>query len=332
MKTFYALVLLLPATALAQPVITASVQPQPGDQCRYLYYSDNASFGTGPDQYWDFAGYAFSPSFVQNYVDPLGTAGGPLFPGSNVAYVNATQTYYEYYTTSPTSWIVNGIYSTSGTYYDAVDPMEVMHFPWTYGTVHEDAYLYVANDGSEPLQDTLRWNVDTYGTVRLPGGTELPVVGAVVHNQTVDTTEMAVYTFDQVEIRLYAPDVRCRVATITMEYEYTYGVLTNFYSNVRALDDATIGLAETAAVAVAPVLWPVPTQGTLNVRYALRTGARVDLRVIDATGRVVSTQRSGAAELSNGASLDVSGLAPGTYLLQLLDAGFAVCSSRFVVE
>lgn len=334
MKKLYTLALWLPATTLAQPIITASVAPRPGDQCSYLYCSSAGPLiGPGPDQYWDLTGLPFTPSYTQLYVDPQDTPAALFSPGASVAYVNATETYYEYYTISPAAWTVNGLYFVgSGVIYSAIDPMEVMHFPWSYGTVHEDANLYEANDGSDTLQDTLRWSADAYGTVRLPGGTELPVVGIMQTTYDTDTTEVGIYSYENTELWLYTPDVRCRLATLYMEVAYLDGSVWNVSSRVRALDDATIGMAEAAPASNEPMVWPVPAQGKINVRCTVHNGAHTELRVIDATGRIVLTERSTTAELSNGTTIDVSSLAPGTYVLSVIDAGATTTATRFVVE
>src|SRR5204863_10043799 len=95
--------------------------------------------------------------------------------------------------------------------YDMVDPMVAMPFPWSYGTSWEDPYSYVDVAGTLYL-DTLRWTASTWGTVRLPGGTDLEVAGMWQSHFEVDTNGTEVWTYFDDYLDLYAPGLRCRVA------------------------------------------------------------------------------------------------------------------------
>lgn len=310
---------------IAQPVITATNQPQPADVCHYLFNPDGFNYSLGPDQYWDLTGLAFISNSTAVYVLPNGTPGFVLFPTSDVA-LTSTFFGYEYYDMTPDAWAVLGIHDpVSGDVINCIDPLVVMPFPWTYGTSWQDPYSYTY-DG-ETYYDTIRWQADTYGIVRLPGGTELEVVGMVEYQMDHDTVSGTTH-FNE-DVSLYAPGIRCKVAGFGKSWSFNpEWPPTDTNSYVRALDDATIGIAETTA-SEALELWPVPASGTLNLRWeGGMTNSTV--QVFDAMGRVrlTATMRTMG---SGGTSIDVSALASGHYVLHVND-GNRVLVRTFIVE
>jgi Secretion system C-terminal sorting domain/Subtilase family len=73
-------------------------------------------------------------------------------------------------------------------------------------------------------------------------------------------------------------------------------------------------------------VWPVPARGLLNVTYTI--GDAAPFAVVDATGKQVIT---GRIQAGNTRAIDISGLAPGTYVLRIQDRTDALQRS-FVVR
>lgn len=319
----------LPAASFAQPVITVSAAPQPGDHCDYFNCSEGIPIVAGPDQYWDFTTLPCTQGGYLHYVDPDITPAGWYYPASTVC-LSAYGSYYGYYEATPTSWTYIGFYQPD-TYWNALDEQVFMPFPWTYGSQWEDPYHFVPNGPGNVLQDTVRWSADAYGVVRLPGGTELPVVGMIFNSVEASTSQGVDYLHVEQSLRFYSPNVRCYVGGFSVMEQYANGVLVDVTHIVRALDDSELGMVENSATAT-PLLWPDPVQSVLNVKYNVQPSTLVFLRVLDITGREMLSQSRTGTELNGGTEIDASALTPGTYVLQFISEGKAVHNARFVVE
>ncbi|HMU44872.1 MAG TPA: T9SS type A sorting domain-containing protein [Chitinophagaceae bacterium] len=76
---------------------------------------------------------------------------------------------------------------------------------------------------------------------------------------------------------------------------------------------------------------PVASNGSLTVRFESGLSKSVEIRVIDMSGRVVLKQYNNVQEGSNSVSIkNMSGLMPGTYVLQMND-GVAVENVKFTI-
>ncbi|MEO8590261.1 MAG: T9SS type A sorting domain-containing protein [Flavobacteriales bacterium] len=313
MNKLYAFLLLLPTASTAQPIITSSIQPQPGDVRHYLLTSSGIPFAAGPAQYWDLSGLTFPSSTVWPYALPDTMPGASLNPQANVALAGDWVT--EFYNESPTAWTVVGWYVSPDDHFEMVDPLVVMPFPWTAGTTWEDPYSYM--DGSGILyQDTVRWTADAWGTVRLPGGQEMEVVGLHRTTMLLDTAGGYAVVNYQENLEFYAPNVRGVVARLSANWYTTPFENSDTTYFTRALDDATIGMNEHVA-GMKPELWPVPAHANLNLRLPGTTGT-VNVDVFDATGRLVL--HTNMVATTEPVMLDVHTLLPGTYLLRASSA------------
>jgi hypothetical protein len=134
------------------------------------------------------------------------------------------------------------------------------------------------------------------------------------------------------------------VLTLTQEEYFSpnFRIMFEFESrlgNNIYLDDINIqasipaGVAELAAGASAPVLVPNPAADGTACVFSLRTAASVRLEVWDASGRQV--RATDAGDLPAGAhrvNLGLRGLAPGVYLVRMVENGVAGRPARLVVE
>ncbi len=91
------------------------------------------------------------------------------------------------------------------------------------------------------------------------------------------------------------------------------------------------GLTPETATALSGGAWPNPATGTLHVALARPTVAPVTLTLTDAVGRTAQTRTAPAASGPYETTLDVTGLAPGLYLLRAQAAGRGF-SQRVVVR
>ncbi|HMQ75025.1 MAG TPA: hypothetical protein PKE21_00270 [Flavobacteriales bacterium] len=79
---------------------------------------------------------------------------------------------------------------------------------------------------------------------------------------------------------------------------------------------AGIGIEETPGVEL--LVFPKPAQDQLQVRGAWGDARSADLLVLDASGRVVVRQQVSGAALRERVLLNIAGLAPGSYVLQVI--------------
>ena len=90
----------------------------------------------------------------------------------------------------------------------------------------------------------------------------------------------------------------------------------------------TLATTRQARAALALHCYPNPATDELHVRYALAGAAAARLEVRDMLGRVVWQQPASAG----GATVPVRGLAPGLYLVALVDAGQTLAARRVAVQ
>ena len=104
---------------------------------------------------------------------------------------------------------------------------------------------------------------------------------------------------------------------------------TNFI--VRGMGVTQLGVAETSASHFGiDMLQPNPAESQITVRYHA-SGPSVQLEIFDVLGRRVRSERVEVGGEVNEQSLDLRGLARGSYILRL-SSGEGIASARFVIE
>jgi len=323
------LLFLLPCMCAAQPVITTSSQPQPGDQCVYVRSQTIAPFASGPNVSWDFTVDAFEPYQVVQYVAPGGLWNASSFPMATVAELHSFGSGHTFMQMSPTAWTVLGAAGEAWP-----DPLVLTNtlvqypFPWTYGTEWADTYSYI-EDG-ETIEEVHTWEANTHGTLILPSGLQLSVVGMAREVVQIDPGPPQFMAFDNT-LELWAPGFPCAVAEINYALFLLDGEYMGEFFHTALIDDTQSAIME-RSVRPAAKLWPNPVAHTLQLRGGLPGAGTVQLQVLDATGRMVQHHQRAAIEVEQGTSLAVPGLPPGVYMLQVLQEGMQSFSLRFVVE
>ncbi len=111
-------------------------------------------------------------------------------------------------------------------------------------------------------------------------------------------------------------------------FDFNAPVITNTATTTIGRPTGTS--SETAAT-LSGGAWPNPATGTLHVALDLPSAAPLTVTLTDAVGRAVQTNTRAAAAGHFQTALDVSGLAPGLYLLRAQAAGRGF-SQRIVVR
>lgn len=325
------LLLLTALRASAQPTLTSANRPQPGDECAYRDSQQPFPFVLQPGaaQIWDLSGMSFSYDHTKVYATANSAPGFSLFPAADVV-MSPDGDYFEFYNYSAGQWrIIGGYFDGSGSSIDVIDPLLWMSYPCTYGTQWSDPYSYMF-DGVPPVfEDTLVMNAAAYGTLILPDGTPVHDLLGLYREEyfyDVDTMTGDVYIDEVRRMDLWSPFSRCQVAGMLHILSVWSGSVNESWS-IDLLDAPGLGLPENAGTAPAEV-WPVPAQGTLNVRW--EGGRTATAQVLDATGRrVLATTLQG---LDAGAAIDVRTLGAGSYVLHLVAPDGARSVRSFTVE
>lgn len=119
-----------------------------------------------------------------------------------------------------------------------------------------------------------------------------------------------------VRIRFIASD-----STHLGEYLDGGSLIEAAVDDIQLWDNAgSIGIAEMDGVTIAG-LYPDPANQAVNVRLDLHGARDADLRILDATGRLVREQDLPASGSGQALTIDVSALAPGSYVMQAAWAG-----------
>ena len=94
-------------------------------------------------------------------------------------------------------------------------------------------------------------------------------------------------------------------------------IADHFYQEWSARWTLAVGVNEASRSTMEFNVWPNPTHDQFNIQFEAAQGGSAHTNVFDATGRSVMGSNSTATSGSNRIALDVQGLAPGTYIIQI---------------
>jgi hypothetical protein len=324
MKKFYfALLLILCGVGLmAQPVITSSFNPVPGDQYKYHPVNTQITAGnSGANVVWDFSTIQviYNP-ITGKYLNPASTPYSTDFQMSTIAYEDyfAAGTYH-YYTTSATklekvgeaSVLLTAVYSQPATMYT---------YPFTYNTKVTTNYGCTTAVGSLTLHKTASWEAegDAYGTLMLPSGTfqnilriktrhiiEDDYVGTVTNKQ--DITE-----YIWVSTTSKKPYLKITTTIHSTNGTTIDTVRTSLISDdVSAIGGAVMG-------SVSALVYPNPAQDQIILEFNTAHSANIGWSLFSADGQLIF--ENSAQNYSPGthlAAIPVAALSPGCYFVRI---------------
>lgn len=320
----------LVALLQAQPVITNSSQPQPGDECPYGISDLPIVLGMSPGggQTWDLAGIPFTYDHTLTYLAPSDAPGHAYFPAATLAATN-DQNAYEFYVLDPMQWSLVGDYiSSSGDLLTCTDPLILFVYPCAFGTQWSDAYSYTVTNVPTEYHDTISVEFNAWGTVILPGGGTVTVIGRSASSFDIDTNGTDVWTYAESWIDLFSPNSPCEALAADHHTIWLNGMLMSDGFHTEVVDDPDIGVEETKAQKELE-LWPVPARTSLNIHWGGHSIA-ADAQVIDVAGKATAVRWMSIG--SDTGVIDVTGLLPGTYLLRMADDAGRWIVRSFVVQ
>ncbi len=331
MKARYAVLLaILPIGQLiAQPVYNqadGSIQPGGSFVLRVGDWSAPPSTGEA-NATWDYAAWTSSSTVTSNFIAPTG-------PGSaNATVSEVVGNSYAHYRSAPGVFQQVG-FSSPGAQLTCSNAIDVYRFPLTFGTEYSDPYLCSGVNQGEAFTRTGTFNVvgTSWGTLVLPYGTFQNVLMVTVEQTHEDVFasdpefpfEYAAYLTMFVKAGVHLPLLQIA------ELQNIPGPLL-FYS--RMLDQASIGIDEALSNAIGVELMPNPAADHVDVVFGVSAGIRSTIEVLDVTGKSVIMLNTGT--MASGIyreTVDVSGLAAGSYTVRVTDAEGAWGTKRLVVQ
>ncbi len=334
MKSTFTLFILtaVAITLSAQPEISDTWVPKPGDTWRQLAALDSVSPGeAGADVTWDFSdlGVGFPFQLTFEWIDTAGTPYVDSFPDANLCVtlgLGGFGTNYGYYRDGDNTFEYHGQGGDFGVDI-LLDPQSFAYIGLQYGETVVDSYLIVRHNtflGTDTVPGASTFTYDGYGTVILP---DVTIENAIrIYQEDIEKDSTTFFGSGSVSIdslTTYAwiaegsvfPVVqwqRSRFVTrlylngeifneelddpeYTFSYDPDYGTTSSVYNASRNLATAKV--------------YPTTTSGDLTIE--LEGDSERDFRILSMEGRAL---RGG--NLSGSLTqMNVGDLPAGTYIL-----------------
>ena len=369
MRKFYLLsssLFLFNLGAIAQS-LTSSNSPQIGDTYNVITLSNTnlttASVGSGgTGQTWDFSSFAKGSSTTETYVDPSTTPYATSYPSANLA-INASGSYAYLQTNSGSVVELGAVTSTTyqGSPVTSTQTSNeiVYDYPLNYNTqqVHTFSGTTTENITGEGTITIYRTGNDTIlldgaGSLITPDGN---IVTNVLREKTIQNfkdsadysslyslpagsfysvtltrTESYGYVISGTRSSLIAVSF-----TTTNTYEYTLG--SGSWSGPSTINSAQYytqgtptGIANANTTSTNISVYPNPVTDNLNVNFGNTSCCSLELT--DIIGNEVLSSANGTISISGQtATMNVSGLSKGIYILQL-NGGGSIQTQKIVVD
>lgn len=320
--------LLLHGAHFAQPVIDLGSLPPPDCALQrfWVAFQQAPSLPSGASQTWDITGNPYGPGNCE-FAAPNGFSGGIDTQDATVMLAHPFQM--TYYRSDQDGYAVISTYHTAGdapNYY--TDPIDLLIYPCTYGTAWSDTYVLVDEGGA--LVETggpVAYTADGYGTLITDLGTFTDVLKVRSTHSTNWINGNGEAILNELIIdRFWRQGTPWWVAMITESRTYVNGVLDQNIANGEILNAVFTGGEEFAGSLESPLAYPNPAHDRLTMN--LPADGRSQVTVHDGAGRVVlATAASGGQR-----TLELGGLAPGTYVLHVVNEHGTERRSTVVVQ
>jgi len=328
MKRNFTLIVLFLQTLLlplmAQTVLTNAANSMHVGDVLTLKGIDTISPGNaGANQVWDYSGTKIEENFVINYnadASKTSVAGSEFFAcdenGGRNVFFKITPTQSLYYGLSADKAVIN--FTT---------PLVEMTYPFAYGSEINGAMngSYTENGLTVPITGTYSIKGDAWGTLVLPNGVKLNNVLRVKSMREYDQEASGSdYHFIVNRYAFYAPGSRYAVLQIKdATYKCSCGCNGKDY---KAYFNPTAGGAQVEQPAPQSTnpsftykVYPNPFENELKIDYEIKAKAKIEISVVDITGKVVktilnTTQEAGSYNIST----DMSACHASNFILRIL--------------
>lgn len=351
MKKIFTLILSsIALTGLAQPTITSSMAPQPG-QSETTYDVDETTVMPGPsgaNQTWNFStALPLGTSNTTNYINPNSTPYAALFPGTNLAIdqSSGTDTIYGYLQNTTSLTQILGVYANAQGQmlnFNYSNPQTVAAYPFTYNTTYTDLFAMSYSISQGPLSITqfsygsLAALGDAYGTLTTPSGTFTNCLRIKTITQQTDS---------QVFVGIPLPATVSHTNTTSYTWVNGAGAMGLFLISMDTIDDGsgtlqysksasygsgTSAIKENAIVALSA--YPNPTTDNATVKFTPNKSGNAYVEVMDISGKRVGYWTIEAqANQSQNLRIQLMTEPTGLYQVRIIQ-GNDIFSSRIIKQ
>jgi Secretion system C-terminal sorting domain len=277
---------------------------------------------TGANETWDFQNLPFrenAPLTGETFsvvAYPGGAALADSFPSATQVNIITYDgnTYYDFYQLTQTGYyalgasqLVNGISSISLQY---SPPYELIAFPLTYGTQWTTSSVAI-NPGADTTNEQADFNVDSWGTIELPGNISFPALrlrqkSTQISSSYHDTS----YSYAWYALSGYSASISVNAGQNALSASYS----------VPAAPNIVLHNAPGSSYSISTTSNPVSSQ--TNVSFTLPSEAQVRISLMDPLGHESHVLMNGTAHSGvNTFSLDPANLMNGMYFLRMESDG-----------
>lgn len=306
---------------IAQPTLTQGFnEPTAGNSYQYALCDSTAPIprSTGSGQYWDFSSIAVSlPGWTTqplahtySYTSPTGKPNAPVFPAATMA--EGTNYYYNYFrsVSTPTQQLELLGTSVSQSTLVMSDPKIVMKWPMSFGNSFSDGYAGTRTYGMQNLafSGTINVTASGTGTLELPGGQVFSNVLQVI------TTDISGISGNYG--MAYAPEKFDYFISGTSEPLLSVIKMDHIGADTLMIlwnNSVVTALKETQTPGFE--IFPNPAEDRLVIAQGSVANKSRTIILSDVAGKKVKMVKLPAG--SKTTTMDLTGLVPGVYLLQL---------------
>jgi len=360
-KIYFSILTLLALSPVMSQSLTSANSPQVGDSY-IISVLDSSKItatsqgGSGTGQTWDFSTYPVDSTIALNYIDPSTTPDASDFSGANVA-TSAQGAYVYYSTTSNFSVLGTYVSETADgitiTEIQTYNPSDIYWtYPLSYGVTQAHTFSGTTNEnyGGTIINIIRSGNdsvtMDATGSVITPDN---KTIGNVLRLKTVQnfrdsSNQSASFGFSYYTIQItktlsylyYIDGTRYPVikldSTVETSISCVFGTCDTIVSSSRDAEYYQVATATgvTAATATSSIsVYPNPANGAVTISL---TSAINSLTLANVTGQPVLSSADGGILINgNTASMNVSALPKGVYILQTT-SNSATQSQKLIVE
>jgi hypothetical protein len=258
-------------------------------------------------------------------VSCLSTPYFATFPSSTVAIKGPASTMASksitYMIANTTTLAQNGTYYSSDTNLILTDPADQLRYPFTYMSNFSDTYSGILTMGTISAHHNGTINVvcDGYGTLSLPGRTDLNVLRVHTTQVFVDSTNVfgtpVFKTYNISSYDWYKPDYHTALLTIQTLTEV--GAPYPTFKFVAFAAQQFTGVTDIKEGMTGVQVFPNPAIGAMNISYETAILQHVRVSINDIAGREIALISEKASKGKETVSFDASGIPKGLYLINI---------------
>ncbi|MBC7778324.1 MAG: T9SS type A sorting domain-containing protein [Phycisphaerae bacterium] len=330
--------------AFAQPVIQNTIIPDIGDVVK-LTVADtlNVSEGNaGANQTWNFSNWHILSGTTPTqyrYISPVGTPYFANYPSATMATkVEEDTVIYVYFREESNKYSLLGAASIAFQQ-SYTDPDAQLKYPTNYNASYLEDFAYTTDAGTgvnfySKGSRTVKY--DAYGTLITPLGTFQNAMRIKAVSSQIDSAEfMGIKIINHSFLTTYGWLAAGHPGTLASVY-YSYTVTETYFPGIPTIIDQSpvtksVNYVSSSSVGVfdlvqaidgisALTLGPNPAMDQLTLRFESNIAMpSLQLRITDASGRLLQTQALDASIGENVMPLAVGHIPSGNYFLTLTD-------------